>query len=237
MMILLLAAAAWAAPFFGLEYSPFSRGDLTWVDEDRTSGALVGEFDGLVRPNLQAFVGGWVGEYVALSGTFGVARLQNVTWVEDIYRQRHWGVLRPGFDVRIAPLKRQHRVPTLWFLLGCHGDIPSARDISNGYTDEEQEASDETALGERARLGGVGARVGVGVEQKIAPTISVGALYAVEWQRSVLESDDASAVSSWLSSRAALMLTFHWPGRKQTPSGQGDESEVESTSKNNTSEE
>ena len=233
-MIFLLGAAAWAAPFFGLEYSPFSRGDLTWIDEDRTSGALVGEFDGLVRPNLQAFFGGWIGNYLALSGTLGVARLQNVTWVSDIYRQRHWGVLRPGLDVRVAPLKRQDRLPTLWFLLGCHGDIPSARDISNGYTNEEQEGADETALGERARLGGVGARLGVGVEQKIAPALLVGALYAVEWQRSVLESDDATAVSSWLGSRAALMLTFQWPGPKPDSANVAVEGKGESAPENGT---
>lgn len=210
MLLLVAVPAALAAdPFAGLEFAPFSRADLTWVDEERTSGTGVGEFDGVVAPSLTAFGGAWLGRF-GLSGALGIARLQSTTWTGEVYRQRHWGVLRPSIDARWALTERALARPVPWLLVGAHGDVPSARDVSNGYTTEEQEAADVAAYEERLRLGGFGGRAGAGVDLRLREGLAIGALYAIEGHWGVIETDDASVVSSWVGSRAALLLQFEW---------------------------
>jgi hypothetical protein len=209
--LLTMLVAQAATPFAGLEWHPFSRADLAWIEDGRTSGVGVGEFDGVARPALSPHFGAWVSNRTAISLTIGIARLQNTTLVDDIYRQRHWGVIRPGIDVRYAFVDRVVAKPLPWVILGLHGDIPSARDVSNGYTPDEQKAADELAVNERTRLGGAGARAGFGADYRINPHIAFGFLYALELHRSILETDDTSAVTSWLSGSAALTLTFEWP--------------------------
>jgi hypothetical protein len=212
-LLLALIPARAATPMAGVAWTPFARSDLVWVDDGRTSGVGVGEFDGMVRPALTGFGGAWISRRLGLVGTLGVARLQSTTWVGDTYRHRHWGVVRPGLDLRIALSGREVGRPAPWVLVGVHGDIPSARDVSNGYTDDEQEQADETAYVDRARLGGLGARVGLGVDYRLREGISVGAMWAAEWHRGVLRTDEANTVSSWVGADAALLLTFEWPRR------------------------
>lgn len=212
-MIHLFALAAQATtPFAGVEWRPLSRADLVWVEEQRTSGLAVGEFDGVAAPDLAAFGGVWLGpERVGISGGVGVARLTNITQTDQVVRTRHWGVVRPSLDLRlrlgpIAPAR-----PVLWLIAGLHGDLPSARDVSNGYTPEEQELADEAATAERARLGGVGARAGAGVDLNLTRSLAVGAMYTVEVHQAVLVLDDLDVVSRWLSGQAAVLLIFEWP--------------------------
>lgn len=211
MLALVLALAAQAAtPIAGVEWTPLSRSDLVWVDGERTSGLLVGEFDGFVRPSLQAYGGAWLGERLGLVGTLGVARLTSTTWVGEDWTQRHWGVVRPGLDLRLSLTQRVVGKPALWLDLGGHGDIPSARVTSNAFTDEEQELADEDAWIERARLGGFGGHLGAGVDYRLKPGLMVGARYALGYHRGVLQTSETSVVSSWLSSSASLTLGFEW---------------------------
>ncbi len=206
----LLPAQA-ATPLAGVAWTPLSRADLVWVGDDRTSGVAVGEFDGVVAPNLSAFGGVWLSDSVGLIGSLGLARLTSTTWVGDTWRQRHWGVLRPGIDLRYSLGPREVRRPAAWILGGIHGDIPSARDTSNAYSPEEQAIADEDAALERARLGGFGARVGLGVDYRLAEGIAVGAQWSMRWHQSVLRTDQAMNVSSWVAADVALLLTFEWP--------------------------
>jgi hypothetical protein len=215
---LLLAALATPAnagvtPLAGVEWTPLSRGDLTWVDDDRTTGVAVGELDGLVRPAMTGFGGVWIGERVGLVAGLGVARLQSTSWVGDVYVARHWGVVRPSMDLRVGILKRELRRPVPWVMLGFHGDIPSSRDVSNGYSEEEQVAADETSYEDRLRLGGLGGRVGAGVDYRLVDGVAIGALYAVEAHWGVLRTSETEVVSSWVSSHASLLLTFEWGPR------------------------
>jgi hypothetical protein len=213
---LLLAGLANAVtPFLGVEFRPFSRQDLVWVDESRTSGTSVGEFDGTARPNLAAFAGVWLRRRVAIVGGLGVAQLSTITRTEDSYRVARWGVVRPSLDVRWAMMPIQDKMPVPWLMLGAYGDIPSARDASDAYTAEEQEAADEAMRTERARLGGVGGRAGVGVDYRLLPGLAIGANFAVGLHRAVYEAQDASTVSSWVTTEAGLLLTFEWPGPEQ----------------------
>lgn len=221
LQLVLLGFAEAATPFAGLEWRPLARSDLVWVDEQRTSGFAVGEFDGTVRPALQAFGGAWVSRRIGVGGALGVARLTNTTQVDDIIRQRHWGVIRPSLDLRIALLRRSvagdPRRPLPWVIAGIHADVPSARDLSNGYTEDERAAADEASTIERARLAGLGGRVGVGLDYPIAPGLSLGALYTLQWHRGIFRTDDLSIVSQWLATDAAVVLVFEWPQRTPPP--------------------
>ncbi len=211
---LFLASSALAAtPFLGVEWRPLSRSDLNWIEDGRSSGFSVGEFDGTVDPSLTAFGGAWWTPRVATSASLGVARLQNTTQSEDVVSQRHWGVIRPGIDVRWGLMKPVEKRPYPWLFAGLHGDIPSARDVSNGYSKPEQKAADENASIERARLAGVGARGGIGADYRPFPSVAFGFQYALTWRRGVFQADDREAVTSFLSGEAALLLAFEWPGK------------------------
>jgi hypothetical protein len=206
-----LSAARAATPIAGVAWTPLSRSDLVWVDESRTSGVAVGEFDGVVRPALAAFGGAWISNRVGLVGSLGVARLQSTTWSGDTWRQRHWGVFRPEVDLRISLTGRAVGRPSPWLFLGLYGDIPSARDTSNGYSEVEQDAADEDAWAERARLGGIGGRLGAGVDYRLREGLALGATWSLGYHRGFLQTSDMSVVSSWLATEAALLLTFEWP--------------------------
>ena len=215
---LLIAAAQAATPFGGVEWRPLSRADLVWVDEGRLSGVAVGEFDGTARPGLQAYGGAWLSERVGLSASLGVARIQNTTEVNEVITHHHWGVFRPGIDLRWSLTQRAAHRPFPWLLAGVHGDIPTARDVSSGYTAEEQQAADDLAFVERARLGGLGARAGIGAEYEVLPGLGIGAQWALEWHRGTWRADDLSQVSQWLAANASLLMTFRWPNSPEEDS-------------------
>jgi hypothetical protein len=200
-------------PYAGVEFHPYSRQDAVWVDDSRTSGLSVGEFDGTVRPTLGGFVGTWIGDFVGLHLGLGVARLQTTTWVGETYQQRHWGVVRPSLEGRFAFIRREARWPIPWAILGVYVDIPSARDVSNAYSEDEQVAADETAQVERLTLWGVGGRAGLGVDYRLMPGIAVGAQFTLGLHQAILAGQDQTAVSSWLATEAAVLLIFEWPGK------------------------
>lgn len=214
-LLLFATAIAGPTPLFGLEWRPLGRADLNWVDEGRTSGLAVAELDGAVRPALSAFFGAWMSERTALLGSLGLARMTTTTWTDggegepDTYRSRSWGVFRPEVDLRFAPWG--HRTnPTAFLIGGLYGDIPSARDVSNAYTEEEQATADETAAQDRIRLGGFGARLGFGADVDLGKGVHIGGQYTVYWQQTLLVSDDADAVSGWLASEASMILTIEF---------------------------
>jgi hypothetical protein len=210
--LLMSAAVAGPIPVFGVDWAPLSRSDLTMVEDGRTSGLGVGEFDGLVRPSLSTYGGAWFGPRVGLMGTLGIARLQSTTWTGDVYEARHWGVVRPGVDLRVGLTRRIAARPTPWVVAGVYGDIPSARDVSNGYDDDEQAAADTAAYEDRLRLGGFGARLGVGAEIRPVPYVSLGLSFVGEAHWGVIRSAEAGVLSSLVSTRTSLLVAFEWPG-------------------------
>ena len=211
------ALAAAATPIVGVEWTPFSRSDLVWVQDGRTSGVAVGEFDGTVNPALNAFGGVWFNRRLGLVGSLGVGRLTSTTWTGSDYTQRHWGVVRPEADLRIAFGPREVFRPAPWAFIGLYGDIPSARDTSTTYTPDEQQQADQNAYIERARLGGIGARAGAGVDFRLHEGIAVDALWALQYHRGVIRSDQVDTITSWLGTHVSLLLTFEWPGKKSAP--------------------
>lgn len=217
MLLLMLSALAGepVTPVFGVEWRPLSRADLVWVEEGRTSGTAVGEHDGVARPLFSGFAGFWANRYVGMVFGLGMARLTSTSKADDIYVQRHWGVLRPSLDLRFGWMERRVQRPVPWFLLGAYGDIPSARDVSNGYTEDEQAAADASAETERLRLGGFGGRLGVGVDYRILPGFMVGLQVSAGLHRSSYQGGDGRLASVWVATDAALLLSFEWPPEVQ----------------------
>lgn len=213
MLPLLCATSLAAQPYLGLEWRPLSRGDLTWVEEGDTSGLAVGGLDGFVRPQLMAYGGAWFSDHVGAHLAFGIARVETTTWVEDVWVRREWGVVRPAFDVRVALLPRTDPRPNPWLFVGAHIDLPSARDASNGYTDEEELSADRTATLDRLRLGAIGGRIGFGADLELVPGFRLGLQTAVDWQRSLFATQDPAVATSWVAAEAALLLELHWDRR------------------------
>ena len=208
---------AWATPVTpvaGLEWTPFSRADAVWVEDGRTTGSGVGEFDGVVRPQLAAFGGVWFDHRWGLTANIGLARLQQTTWTGDVFVQKHWAVIRPALDLRISLLKRTKPIPIPWILIGGHFNIPSAKEISNGFTEEENEQAELNGLVNRVRLGGAGARLGMGVDYGITKYTRIGFQFYGEWHRMIQKSSEAQLVNSWIGSQAALYLAFEWPSKQ-----------------------
>ena len=96
-------------------------------------------------------------------------------------------------------------------LLGGHVDLPSSRDVSNGYTEDEQLAADEAATEDRIRLGAWGGRAGAGVDLGVLPYLRLGGQWTLGWQRSLWKSGDPGTVTSFVSAEAAFLLEFQWP--------------------------
>lgn len=212
---LMMLGVADAAPrgYAGLAYKPLSRQDLVWVEQDRTSDVLVGEFDGAVRGNLEAFGGVWFNRFVGLNLTLGVAQWLNESVVNDVTSRKSWLVVRPGLDVRLGWIEPKINFPVPWFFAGVHGDIPAVRDRSNGYTPEEQEAASDAATVAGYRLGGVGGKVGAGVDYRILPGFLIGATFGVGIHRGTYVGADSRYGTLWVQTEASLLLAFEWGGR------------------------
>lgn len=220
MLPLLLALAVPAAdaaptddlrPYLGVAWRPLSRQDLVFVDEGRTSGVAVGEFDGSVKPNFDGFVGLWFSRHVSLQVGIGVAQVVQTSVADEVASQKSWAVVRPSLDLRLGWMEPTMKWPVPWFSVGAFGDVPVVTDTSTGYTAEEQSAADEAATNAAYRLGGVGGRVGVGVDQRVLPGVLLGIHLNLGIVRSAYQGADATFTSLWLATEGAIQLTFEWP--------------------------
>jgi len=197
----------------GLDYVPFGRADLVWIDEDQSTESMVGAFDGLVRPPL-TFYAGWGGRRTAWLGGLGLARVSTVTWDGEGYRRlsatgaRLEGDFQGYLRDRTAEGGEHRAVP--WLGAGIFGVIPQARDSADAFSAEEQADADEGSRALKGRIGGVGGRVGAGAEVALVEGLSLGARYHVMMQRSSVGSEDSLTVS-WLTwGEAALRVQMEF---------------------------
>jgi len=202
---LILIAAVAAQPLMGVEWVPYSRGDAMWVAEDRTSGTGVSELDGWLQPAL-TFQGGIQKERWALLGSLAVARITTTTWLGDGRDQAHVGAVRLGMGYRrYLGLPEQGRVQG-FAEGGLYGVIPSARVLSDSYTEAEQNDADEGAAYTRKSIGALGLWLGPGFGWWVHEQVMLGARYHLLLHRGQILTEDTLSVSTVLSGEAAFLL-------------------------------
>ncbi|MFH1464622.1 MAG: hypothetical protein ABIO70_09570 [Pseudomonadota bacterium] len=203
--VLLLVASAFARPLLGVEWVPFSRGDTMWVSEGHTSGTGVAALDGWLQPALR-FQGGIQRERWALLGGAAVARLTTTTWLGDGRDQTHVGALWLGLGYRrYFGLPAQHPVQA-FAEAGGYGVIPSARQLSDSFTEVEQNDADEGAAYTRKSIGALGAWLGPGFGWWVHDQVMIGARYHLLLHRGQVLTEDALSISTALYSEAALVV-------------------------------
>ena len=188
----------------GLDLVPYGRGDLLWVAEDRDSDALVGEFDGVLRPPLTAY-GGVRTEKTAYLATFGTARIATASRGDGGTSRQAAGAFRPGLDVQ-RYLGAPEVGPVAWLGAGAYGVIPTAVDLNDLYTEAEAQDAEAEASDLRARIGGVGLRVGVGGDYRWGEGLVLGLRYHLVGHRGQALTSDTLTVSTLTYGEAGLRL-------------------------------
>ncbi len=202
---LVLIATAAGRPMMGVEYVPFSRGDAMWVYEEHTSGTGVSELDGWLQPALN-FHGGLQKDRWAVLASVAVARLTTTTWLGDGRDQTHVGAVRLGAGYRrYAGLPELDRVQAFGDV-GLYGVIPSARQQSDSWTDEEQNDADEGAAYTRKSIGALGLWLGPGFGWWVHEQVMLGARYHLVLHRGQILTEDTLSVSTALFGEAAFVV-------------------------------
>ncbi len=213
MWLLLASLTAQADALVGVDFTPFGRGDLTWVDEGQLSGTLVGELDGLLVPSLSAW-GGWADAHNAVLFGLGGAHISTLTTTGSSVTGSSLSALRPSVDYRRYLVARAPGQATAWGQAGLYGVIPGANTWSEASSEAELEALAAADAETRARIGGWGVRLGGGASVSWENGLSLGARYLGIFHRSSMVTDDGTRTTSlWLRGDAALELGFTLAGR------------------------
>lgn len=189
------------------DWVPMGRADLQWVADDSGTGTLVGEEDGLLRPPLTLQAGPLWGGNAVLIG-LGVARFGTTNWTADERTSMSVMGIRPSADYRRYLLPREEGGIAPYAQGGVYGVLPVVRYTSDVWSEDEQEAMTEAANSDRARIGGVGVRAGLGVELLLAPGVGLGARWLAQVHRQQGYDSVGFTVSTIVRSEAALTLSF-----------------------------
>jgi len=205
-MLWVLAVAgqvAWAEPVVGMDWTPLSRADLTWLEDGRSSETGVGEFDGLTRPALAPFAGVRM-EHWDFLGSIGLATMRTAQSDDDGTRIQSVGGLRLGVDTQCHPGETEQ--VDLWVGLGAYGLIPIARDTADFYSEADAADAEFDSAQARARIGGFGARLGAGVMVPVGETVQVGGGAHLVWHGQVSFTETGQTLSSLLWIQPALRV-------------------------------
>lgn len=210
-MVFFLSGLAQASVLFGGAWVPPGAGVLAWDDADGWSDTLAGEFDGVLRPPLTVH-GGWVGQKDAVLGGVSLVRFTDATFA-DIGSYEGLGATRFAVDYRRWLHVRAPGAVGFYADGGAYYVLPNAANRSDGYTAEEQASADEEAAGLRARIGGLGAQLGVGAEYPLAdaqgrPAVAFGLRYLGRVFRAQATGEEGYTVSTVWLTEAALTLEF-----------------------------
>ena len=210
---LFTASVASAGTMVGVDLAPLGWSDLVTVDEGRSTGLSVGEADGLLQPPLTAWAGP-AGEHLAGLFGFAVASVSTRTWTpgpdggDDLVTNRRVATLRPSADLRWYPSGRSGPLLQPWLGAGLHVVAPLVSYASDAWTPEEQEAWDDVADEDRARLFGVGGRVGGGCELRLVSGVRLGARYDLGMHRAQLVDQAVVSATTRVASIGQLSLGF-----------------------------
>ena len=188
---MLSAALAGPAPLFGVQWTPTAaEGEPAWAGY---CGVELGRLD--------------------LLASVGVDRRQITTTVDEMVTQRHLGVVRPAMDVRFRFDELSRSMPVAVFAqAGIDVDIPSVRDTSDGFTEEEQDIADQSAAEERRSMQALGLRLGGGAWVPLNKAVAVGAQYTLTWRQRGIGAGATAPLTTTLSSGVALVLQVRWAG-------------------------
>ena len=211
--VLMTTSVASAGSMVGVDVAPLGRGDLVAVDEGRTTGLSVAEADGLLQPPVTAW-GGPAGEHMA--GLFGLAlaSVSTRTWTpgpeggDDLVTNRRVTTVRPSADLRWYPSGRSGPSIQPWLGAGVHVVAPMVSYVSDAWTAQEQEAWDDVAAEDRARLFGVGGRVGGGCELRLESGVRLGARYDLGLHRSQVVDQAVISATTRAASTGQLSIAF-----------------------------
>jgi hypothetical protein len=207
MFVLAFLSEAFAAPYFALDYVPFGRQDLAWVDGGFETGSLVGEFDGLVDPSLTAQAGG-VWDQSALLFGLGVAWSSTTVRAGNDLSRAHAGTVRPSIDYRHYLRDREVGHADGFAQLGAYGLIPGAAIKSEAFSNDEQDDADTEAEELRSRLGGFGVRAGIGADISWESGLTLGARYLVVAHRGAAKVANSTTTSLLIYGEAGLFVGF-----------------------------
>ena len=193
----------------GVDLIPFGRGDLAAPEG---SGTGLAEGDGNIQPPLTAW-GGVAGEHLAVVGGLAVQRqvvrvVLTVTGEGEERTETAVAAVRPSVDLRYYVRSRCHNEVLPYAHAGLYGLVPFARYESDAWTQEEQEAYDELARQDRARIGALGLRAGLGAEQVWSNGLFVGARSSLVWHRGQFVEDEVIQAAVDLHSEVALSFGF-----------------------------
>ena len=210
-MLLFLVRSASAGFLGGLDYVPPGIGAFAFDDADGFSGTLASEWDGWLRPPLTAHAG-WVGERHAVLANLAVVESIANSYAENTHTFSVGGV-RIGADWRGYLWPREAGRVNVWPTAGLFGILPNSFETDTSYTTEETDQAAEDSRERRARIGGIGAQAGVGVEYCFGdkagqPAISLGARWLLRGFGGLDLADEETDFSMFLVSEAALVLDF-----------------------------
>lgn len=206
-------AQAGPAAYAGVDWVPFGRADLLWVDEDRASGTLAAETDGALRPPLRAWGGAVWGRHGLLANA-SIMRITTTTWGsspaadDELVTTVRQGALRLGADYRFWLVPRQTGKPLAWVGGGAHGVIPQIDYSSEAWDESETYAYDEAAREDRARIGGFGFNLGAGAELMWDNGLVLGARTGLVVHRGQRVDEDQISVTVQAGAETALSLGF-----------------------------
>jgi hypothetical protein len=206
-----LWAAQAAEPVLGVDWVPFGRGDLAWVEEQQLSGALLGELDGMMVPSLSPWAGAAWRRWELL-GSAQIGAWRRVTYTAGLEADertvRRIVVLRPALEGRRYLIDRESLRPLPWVGLGGYAALPLVRYESEAWTAEEQAGWEEAELQDRERLGALGLRLSGGAELLAPHGIIFGLRASAVVHRGKQVDEDVVTISTLIRPEAALMLGF-----------------------------
>lgn len=209
------SAPALAAGQAGVDWRPFDRGDLAWVQSGSTSGTGAAEGDGFLQPALTAWAGPTAGRSSFLF-SLGLAFQRTLSWTgtvddkEQTLSRRMVGALRPGFDWRYHLRKPEPKRAVPWLGLGTYGVLPFVRYQDASFSEAEQAAWDETALEDRARIAAFGFRAGAGIEVQLDAGLTLGARHHFVLHRAQSVDEDTYTATVSLRGDTALQVGFRF---------------------------
>ncbi len=175
----------------GGAFIPTGIGALAWEQDNQLSGTLSGEYDGILQPPLTCYAG-WYDERNVIALDFAMVRFSSATY-SDSTSFTGVGAARLGVDYRryLPPADAGPGHIDMYGDAGLYGVLPMAADTSDAYTQEDQASADETSSELRARIGAVGARLGLGAGYRIggpaSATLGVRGTLALTRSQSLLE--------------------------------------------------